>query len=838
MPTASADSRSANSLSTTASTSSHTLKTPHSKVDYSRSPVIASGSGSSDDHASPVAAMAVRRAKEIAEPRSPTPTQPRLSSEGQNPSERVLRERLPPPPLTHTPLPLTPVGFAATSMHEENTARRLSDAPRRSRQHPPAPLDMRNENRLSKDWIPVHVSGPSSPDQMRPKSTSPHPEPVLSQHHRAKWPAATMVPVKESPKRPSFERAQIAPPIAITERKQTEGRVSLDHMRNTSPTRTTSRQNSRSTPPAAMLDMAIASTGNRLHVFHDGTTRNVSPLRTRSSEDVLRPSMDSTRAGMTKKHIKAKQKEQQQGLGVASTVVNSSSGAEPDRKSSGLSLKKSSGALRNLFSRGVSGKGKDRMETPPMPLAEDRAKVRGRPSTAPTSDDSRPHPSFGQPRTPGSVLPTRVASVGQESPSVGPGRSSLSIERTVYPAPPLSRAASQGSQPVMSLPVRARSPQRDLPPLPAPSPVPPFEHRSTQSTLAEALPASSLPYLSPMRASFLLETNDPNRLSTSADRFSSVSSSASTARPTENASEEISPIKPSRSLHLLQLPDFDLDLADAFDKIGMSPATPRKLSPRRSPQAKASPKSPTPQRSLTTRLSPTASPPTISRTGSERRRSQSFDGPPSHADLWRVDAVKLFASATSTSAPMLSNSNAPAATEEVPPPVPLLMTVPQHIHNHSVSSQPSAPSSSDHARTPSNASSTNETSSPSPPHTPREEKSPVGLSIGDFESPSRLPTPTASAPDGPEQSLAARKPFVFSKPPSIPLPAAPVPVWSPALAPSAVIELVEPVEPEQNVIKGPRKNKRVLLSRSKLVTAETTVSSKTLGRELELLLYS
>ena len=829
MPTV--ENRSTNSLSTTASTSSRTLKTPQSKLDHPLSPAIASGSGWTDDHSSsPVAAIALRRAKEVVEPRSPTPTQPQFRDEGRISSQRVFRDRLSPPPLKHIALLPTQAGEAALLRKQGAASTQSSHIFTRPRPPPLAPLDIKKGNRLSEGWVAINLAAPSGSNQMHAGGNSPLlAEACAVPHHPARLPQAKMIPVKESmvPSRPGFERASSAPPLSPMERIANEGRSSFDYMktRTASPTPFRTKQDSFRTPPSDLLDTPILLDDHR-------PIRNPSPLRARSSDAVLRPSVDSVRGAMSKKDSKAIHREQQQALGVASTVVSASSAPEGEKRTTGLSLKKSSGALKALFIRGASSKGKERADTPPMPSLVASGKMRSRPSTAPHSD-SRPRLSFGRPKTPD------FSAEYQTSPFCAPGRSSLSSDRAIYGAPPMERAISRGSHPSMILPPRPRLPSRDLPPLPPPSPKPPPETRPAQPTLAEALPTSSLPYLSPLRASFLLGEIDAQGGPKPMESTSITSSSASTTRPPAIASGKISPIKPSRSLHLLQLPDLDLAMNFSFDKMGMSPSTPHKT-PHGPSQIEPSTGSPTPPRTRTN-TTPSKSSPKVSQPGSQRRRSKSFDGPGSGTDVWRSDANKLFVSSTSSSAPMLSNSSIPLRAREEP----LAMApkpVPRHRQNSSLSSQPSVPSTMDHTRTPSNTSSTNETPSPSPPHTPREEKTLAGLGFGDLDSPTSAPTPTPPALDTTETPSFVPKPFVLNEPPSIPLPDAPAPAPAKvaALAPSPEIGSAKPVEPEKTrtTLKGPRENKRVLLNKSKIVVPESNASLKSLGREVELLLYS
>ena len=842
MPEPTPDTRSTNSLSTTASTSSRTLRTPHSKLEHSQSPVIISSSSSLNDQMSPTVSTALRRVKEVVEPSSPTPTQIRVPIQGRTSSEHNVRQRLPPPPLALRSLPSATAGHLAGRYSERQPGPLLASASEETSKPLPALLDPKKENRLSQDWIAVSTSDASGLDRLQAKTTSILPrESPAGLQRPTRLPLAEMVRIKQtiSPQRPGFERTMSAPPVSPTGRQQRDGRKSLDHMRRTDPATKSSRLDSSRSRPAPILDASTPLIGDRLRLHDEDITRSVSPLRMQSSEDVLRPSTDFVRDAVSRKELKAMQKEQHQALGVAGTGPLGVTATETDRKTSGLSLKKSTGALKSLFNRGVSGRSKDHAETPPMPpmtTAEERAGTRTRPSTAPLSDPSQPRPSFGRPRKPDPRSPSQVSS---DWPSDLPGRASLAIEGSVQSELQMDRAPSQGNHPTMELPTWSRLPLRDLPPLPLPSPIltPPTEHRPLHSTLAEALPTSSLPYLSRMRASFLLEQAGEKHVLTPMESVSSASSSSSTTEASPSFSDELSRLKPSRSLHLLQLPELDLALDFAFDEIGMSPDVPCKPSPRRTSQFKHNPSSPSTQRSLTVESSSRHSPDLI-RTGSERPRSQSFDGPGSGTEQWRVENSKLFATSVSSSAPIVfSPVEGTLCLEDSPKPV--RRSSPHHVHNQSfATSQPSAPSSSDHARTPSNASSNNETPSPSPPHTPREEKSPNGLGFGHFESSSNAATPTPAALEFNEHSGSVSKPFNLSRPPSVPLPPLPTQHKSASLIPSAVFAPAKIVKLEGIGSKGPRGSKRELLSRSRIVNAVSGISSKALGREFEHLLHA
>ncbi|WVF70746.1 hypothetical protein IAT40_005540 [Kwoniella sp. CBS 6097] len=798
---------STNSLSTTASTSSRTLKTPHSsKTDHE--PIIASASGSFED--SPTVHLNPQRSKPPVTHSSPTPN------------------RTPVPPMAQGPLP--PIPPANTKPKFKGTTKPLnvSGKPKLAA----LPLDSKAENRLSQDWIQINV-----PDNESRTTATSDEKPVIPARSALRLPQAKMVPMKleGSPDRPRFDRAVTAPPLSPTPRDQRGGRNSLDQLRNTSPT-PRPRQTSLSTPPAAILDAASSSSHSRA----EQSKKEKPTLRTRRSEELLRSTKESP---PSKKDIRA---QQHRTLGVASTVTT---GADVERKPTGISLKKSSGALKALFK---SGKGKEkerereRSETPP-PMPMTRRK----------SGDELRRPS----RPPVIALDTSPSS-SRESPE-DHGRASFFTERRRYPtAPPLLRAASAGAAPILDVPIpsgsRARLPSRDLPAPPREaSPVAAPSEQSPSTPPAQPLPpSSSLPYLSAQTNRVSLappaDITTPSSEEMRGDESNSPSSSGSTTRPTP---VDFSPIKPSKSLHLLQLPELDLDFDFAFDKFGSgSPATPRR-SPRKSPRSpnnsyKNSPNG-SPARSYSTR-SPRNVPsvqPQLKRTASERRRSQSFDGPagsvPMLDDLWKTASdigaapnssgfvspsmAKFFASAPSSSAPVLSQPMISPEKEAQPlPPAPQ----PESSDGHSRSE--SSHQSSDHIRTPSNASSTNETPSPSPPQTPPAPERPLaGLGFGELSPSSTVTTATPMVEKQPEPPMGAKEPAAFTEAPTIPLPAVP----GPSLAPPAVIEPPK-AEEKKKELQKPRERVMSLMSRSKVIVPDQGLNIRSLAREIERLLYT
>lgn len=879
------------SLSTTASTSSRTLKTPQSKLDHTHpTPIIvgsssctSQGSNSLHDaqYQSPTPVMPLKGSPQDVQrlQHSPTPKQRTVSA-----PTRTIRSN--PPPMAQGPLPSVPSsGSPPRSKAAAHPFSSAGGSLGRTRA-PPPPLNIKKkESRLSQDWVHLDVSRDEfgrreSIDRGYDTAALTGGAPI-----RTRLPEATMIPMRDtsSPRRPTYERASTAPTVSPVDnprgQAQKQGRGSLDQLRSASPPPfQRPRKGSLSTPPALILESAGQphSTGGRLGLFRSATAKSPPQLKTRRSEDVLRPSVDSLRAAggsysKKDKDTKVISKEQRKalGLGVSGGVPMSieSPPLDTERKISGLSLKKSSGALKALFNRGASGKGKEKVDTPPVPIIE-KSKSR-RPSTAPKESSpasfGTTSPALGD--SPLNDTSSRKASGAEYEP----GRRSLGVDRSLYPAPSLARTQSQGSHPVMMLPTRQRLPSRDLPRIPPPSPIgvtsqeqeaPPRKSGSREqiapsnvtssnegdhvdrpvkpqlSLLADALPTSSLPYLSPLRASFLLEKAEADAVtatSTESDSpasfatapttqtSSSSASSSSTFRPSPNSGmpalldDAFSPLKTSQSLHLLQLPELDLNFDFAFDTIGGSPSTPRRTSPQKG-RNRVSPGSPTPQRSLTTRHSPRLSP-KITRANSDRRRSQSFDGSKSPDHIWTAsgfdspDITKLFASAPSSSAPLLSS--------------PLIPT-PSGDSNHtqeqedstqagSVSSHHTALSSISHVRTPSNASSTNETASPSPPKTPDDKMNNA------FSQLPPLPIKSHNAP------------------PSIPLPAlpdAPViaevapPAAALSLAPAAVIEELKPIKSNQPVVTAPREYRPVLTSRSVLVSPDPAHTVLSLATEL------
>jgi hypothetical protein len=132
----------------------------------------------------------------------------------------------------------------------------------------------------------------------------------------------------------------------------------------------------------------------------------------------------------------------------------------------------------------------------------------------------------------------------------------------------------------------------------------------------------------------------------------------------------------------------------------------------------------------------------------------------------------------------------------------------------------------DHARTPSNA-----TSSPSPPRTPVDEKNAYPLlGLGELDT-----TPVANM----NKAKTLGEAITLSRPPSIPLPAVPMPSLTIAAVPAEpTVVAVEPVKTEKDKpeLKKPRECVKSLYSLGKVITPELPGSNKALARDIDRLL--
>ena len=852
-----------------------------------------------------------------AQTRSPTPTQRSVSAP--NPVPNQPRARAPPP---------APINF------EYSEGREQKQRQPSVRKAPPAPLDINNgngnngpkENRLSQDWVQISQQEISFTN----KDNTPFlPEPApMPQNPRLRkgslpLPMAQMVPMKSNspPPRPSLDHARSLP-IAAGQ-PQRKARASLDNLRSKSPgpgaQPPRARQNSLSTPPSVVLETAAheKSGGGIFNVFRSGR-RSEDALRRsedmlRRSEDMLRPSMDSIQPPvMSKKESKARAKEIQKSLGVANgsmpgttmslPLSEASESKDKERKSSGLSLKKSSGALKALFNR---SKGKEREKEmanfPPMPSSDELSQYRN--FTAPAAPVAEPRPSFTQKRA---KTPEPKIAPEPEKPKRDNKLDKLDTAghaRTLYPSRVSAADKMRKLRPelVPVIPSEA-APQRDLPPLPSPSPV-----RPTADTAAPSLVVTE-PINGLGSASSLASSSRSFGNSTLEPAFEPSSTLRS---PSPRL--DVAPTPPldldfdnSRWQTFLQMPNLDLGFDITFDKIGRSPTSPR-LSPGGS---NSSPSRSSPQRSFTLRASPSPrSSPRLSRSNSDRRRSQSFDGEnrPSHdffAGVSRFDGPD-FSKAAFTTPPSnysatLSGSRDTESSVETPDlsaeAAKLSRAVPI------MSSEGLAQVTLSRASTPSESSSTNETHSPSPPRTPEEDHSaqvPEAPRMPKKATPKVLAAPERRAlnpPNIPLPALPPLPPTVAALKPSTASSSAPIalapPVQVPELpasttrqaSPQPFVEIkevkplnikraetkplavkseakfaepkaaeakpVEPVAPEVKPVevkpaegqvirvKGPRENKPVLVNRSMLVEQDPAYDTLSIARELERMLYT
>ncbi|WVQ85644.1 hypothetical protein IAT38_007810 [Cryptococcus sp. DSM 104549] len=239
-------------------------------------------------------------------------------------------------------------------------------------------------------------------------------------------------------------------------------------------------------------------------------------------------------------------------------------GSGERRPSGGKSMKKkSTAALRALFGRGASGKGKKWEDAPAVPAGMGKKEREWRGVTpTPTSrsaDDLNASPSA----TVGRLTPT---------PNLHEGR--------VTPTPP----APVGQRLEVSPIPKARAPSRELPPPPEASPIPSPTFAPSSSPQPPSLPPvlppiEPTPKTPPMAPFLPTPTSSlpqpPARTPLSAGR-----SPGSQRRPATSPEVGSSPSTPPRRYKLdapsqprLQLPELDLDFHIEFDKYGLSPSS-------------------------------------------------------------------------------------------------------------------------------------------------------------------------------------------------------------------------------------------------------------------------
>lgn len=381
-------------------------------------------------------------------------------------------------------------------------------------------------------------------------------------------------------------------------------------------------------------------------------------------------------------------------------------------------------------------------------------------------------------------------------------------------------------------------PSRQLPPLPPPTP-----SYSTSDTASPMSPNGELSsqLVTPSTSSTSLQ----ERSDTSPETGSEASSSTTTGK---------TPLRPSTSLHLLELPELDLSFNFAFDNVRGSPSR-TQASPTR-----PSPKSPS--------RSNTSVAYTRNRLHAARRRSSSIDGlHSSHSqELWRssqrsnpgtpTSGVRTFDSSSSN--PQLISScvqdaqasvGVDQASDESHTPS-LAAPASGHEQSDGVSSEPSALSTPDHLRTPSNGSrAVEKASSISPPRTPKDDRAVLDSAIPASDRDIRInanlmvaPTPTPpTAPVSSDKRGVLGRPLSFGPPNSAPQagPSSPVRLVNSVLAPAADIKTQPPTVAKgasKPTIRPMRREKRPQ-SKSRRVISATIVSQIELASELEQLLF-
>lgn len=515
-------------------------------------------------------------------------------------------------------------------------------------------------------------------------------------------------------------------------------------------------------------------------------------------------------------------------------------GEEGERKSSGgkSMKKKSSDALRALFGRGASGKGK-KEDTPTTSVAgaSQERKISPSQSMVQNYDDSSQRSRSSGRGTPtirlnnGGTTPTFDSKLSNEksTPTFGPtpghGSTTLTFDTTsgngrTSPGLKLSSSSSSSS--------RLNAPSRELPPPPEPSP-----------TFLTSIPATLPPLPSPVEPS-KPSTVDPlssTLLPLSIDDAPLFSSNSPPRLPSAK------PATPPRlpSPHRLQLPDLDLDFHLEFDRFNFSPIS---ASRRTSPLKVRSPKSPSPKsspvRSYSTRSPsrPSNSPGNLQRSWTvlERRTSDGLsmaEGDESASPLQlsarfsRESRSPVLSSTEKNDifGPLLEDQSSKATS---------LAPTRSPSPRGTISSQ--LPSSEDSIST---ESSTHESASPILPVTPKE-TTPTISTFGE------VPLSTSSSTVGPPSSASLsnvnsdiqykeEKKLITPNVPPIALSTVPAPAPPGALAPPAIISSPAPAvaRMEQPVRKDSRRRELTLLSKSETVIPDKDFSISAIAHRAE-----
>lgn len=609
------------------------------------------------------------------------------------------------PQMAQGPLPPAP---AASGSDTSSLSKRTGAAARKPKgKNVPTPIRTDNDSqppRLSADWVRVDEFGDLVSD-FAPGRPAPAPQSYgalgSKTHH----------PNKDKKDRIIGQNRAVTEPVP---------RLSNDLSSSIMPNGTLNGRSSDgdSGRRPSMDEAPMASSS----LWGKGRNTNNAPgptLRTRRSADLLRADF----LGLGSKE--SKEAKAQRAAAAAATA-----GPADDRK--GISLKKSSGALRNLF-RGA------KQPKEPMPDLPNQP----RPSLA-LSDLIRPNPTVRGNQTPISVS----APFQPESP----GRESFTNEHRRFPTPPLSRASSHEGQ---ASPPRIRTKASPRPstyaedsssflkpsslnsgPSPSPSYVSSFQGQSpsiassgklspapdvspTPPSVSELPGPPSFPTHGSKNSADLRKSKLPPR-GASRDALDKASVSAAPEVPSvpslplpaktvspvgsdgggsSGSTSTVKGIGESRSngslgasdsttshrsatqlpepepVQMLQLPDFDFNFDFSFDAFGSgSPTTPR----RPASPAKAAPATPPRSRSASGSqvLTPTKR--------AEKRRSKSFDGL-ANEEPWRALsfdqqwAGKSFTPASSTSAPRLSEAHVVPAAVIPPTEVPAVVAPPAEV---------------------------------------------------------------------------------------------------------------------------------------------------------------
>ncbi|KIR67572.1 hypothetical protein I314_01989 [Cryptococcus bacillisporus CA1873] len=514
------------------------------------------------------------------------------------------------------------------------------------------------------------------------------------------------------------------------------------------------------------------------------------------------------------------------------------SGDEGERKPSGgkSMKKKSSAALRALFGRGASGKGK-KEDTPPTSVAVVSKERKASPSQVMVQDyddSSQSSRSSGKATSNarlnnGRATPTfdSRSNNGKTTPTLGSvpdnGRTTPTFKATsgngrTTPILDLSSSSSSSS--------RLNAPSRELPPPPEPSP-----------TFLSAIPPTLPPLPSPVEPS-----KPPTNCSASPLISLSIDDTPLFPSNSPRRLPPTKPVTPPRlpSPHRLQLPELDLDFHLEFDGFSFSPTS---ASRRASPHEARTPKSPSPKgspvRSYSTRSPsrPSNSPGRLQRSWTvlERRTSdglsmtegdESASPLPLSASFSREPGLPVLPSMEKNDVfgPLLEDRSSKTT---------FLGSTRSPSPRGTFSSQ--LPSSDDNT---SIESSTHESASPVLPVTPKE-ITPTTSTFGEVS------LSTSSSTGGPSSSVSLPKvnsdlqfkeetKLINPNLPPIALPTVPAPAPT-ALAPAAIISSPAPVVPkvEQPMKKESRKRELVLLSKSETVIPDKNFSVSAIAQRAE-----